>query len=165
MFSQKHCVNPELSLIPTKTVCSQLHEWPQCSCPCGRQYIGPPFVPLHSRPFVAFTLFLCPLSLLLLLFSIYWFSLVHFVQQTLTTFFSPPTLSPLLPSQVGSTRCWSVTRSSTWGWWKTWGWGGPASLTGGAMRSSFRGDQILVPVWYNHMKVYVWPLSSGQLSR
>lgn len=41
---------------------------------------GRAFVSLHSGPFVIFTLFLCPLSLLLLLLSIYWFSLVHFVQ-------------------------------------------------------------------------------------
>lgn len=47
--------------------------------PCGRQYIGSAFVSLHSGPFVVVTLFLCPLSLLLVSFSIYWFSLVHFV--------------------------------------------------------------------------------------
>lgn len=72
-----------LLLIPNITVCFQLPEQPQCNSPCGRQFIGPAFVFVHSGPFVRFTLSLCPPSLLLLLFSIYWFSLVHFVQQTL----------------------------------------------------------------------------------
>lgn len=56
----------------------------------------------------------------------------------------------LLLSQFGLTRCWSVTRSSIWGWWRIWGWGEPALLTGGATRSSCRGDDLLV--FYNHME-------------
>lgn len=50
---------------------------------------------------------------------------------------SPPLL------QLDSTRCWSVTRSSTWAWWRTWGWEEPALLTDGAMRSSCRGKVLV----------------------
>lgn len=61
-----------------------------------------------------------------------------------------PTFSPLLLSQFDLTRCWSVTRSSIWGWWRIWGWGEPALLTDGATRSSCRGDELLV--FNNHME-------------
>lgn len=56
-------------------------------------------------------------------------------------------LSPPLPlcsrSQPDSTKCWSVTRSSIWDWWKTWESGEPASPTDAVMRSFCRGDRPL----------------------
>lgn len=64
---------------------------------------------------------------------------------------SPPSLCP----QLGLMRCWSVTRSSIWAWWRIWGWGEPASLTDDDMRFSYRGDHILIFFSYSNVQSHV----------